>query len=524
MVDPRLYIQTIGFLLGAIFEILLGIFVIIKNPRRPLNLIFFLMNISVATFQISHAIGINIKDPNISRDFFMFNLSNLFIATFLAHWVFIVIDKAKEFKNSLIVIYATAVVLFLFYLIFPNTFLLPSVPKLYMPSYYNPGRLMWVMYVIFDAILPLFVAYHLVKAYIKSKTDPIQRNRLKYVFLGVTYGFCIGDLAIVPIFGAPIDPVWAVFFSLYTVGLAYAIINYAMLDIKIVARGAAIYSFIVIILVALMGSISFLIDLIQSVYPNFPPYAVFIISSVFATGIGMFVWNKMRQSDTLKYDFIKIMTHKFRTPLTEIKWAGQELANDIDEETRKKLGLQIGKATTTLVELVDSLVVFEKNEDYLYNLRPNRLDTLLKTLVNYFEKTAEAKGVHLAANINDEVYVALDNSKLRFLFEVLLDNAIKYTPKEGNVTVKLTKEKNKVFVEVSDTGIGIPRKEQKMVLSHFYRAQNAMAVDTEGLGTGLHLSSLIALRHGGKITFKSGGENKGTTFIVTLPIVSMAAK
>lgn len=98
----------------------------------------------------------------------------------------------------------------------------------------------------------------------------------------------------------------------------------------------------------------------------------------------------------------------------------------------------------------------------------------------------------------------------------MIDNAIHYTMPGGKVTVILTGDKNEIKITVKDTGIGIPQNQQERVFSKFFRAANAMRVQTDGTGLGLFITKNIIEAHGGKIWFESE-EGKGTTFYFTLP-------
>lgn len=515
--DPRIYIQTAGFFAGGIFGLISGIFILSKNPRKPLNILYFLMTIAVATFQISHAIGINIKDPNISRNVLMFNMSNIFLSVFVCHWVLIFTKRIEKLKKVMAGLYIAGLALFIFYLIFPDTFLLPSIPKLYMVNYYNPGSLHWIMRIVFNILIPLFFVIELFIAYRKC-TDPLEKNRYKYAFAGIFYGFFVGTLAIALVYDIPIDPMWAMFFGFYPVFFAYAIIEYGLMDISVVAKRAIGYALTVSALILFVGFINFLTEIIKKAYPDFSSYLILVFSSIFTGIIALAVWNKIKEAELLKYEFINIITHKFRTPLTEIKWSADELIGTDNHNARKKMASQISKATFQMVELINALSTFNETEAYLYKAKPIRLDGLAKYLLISFQQRALKKGLKMTINIENEIFVSIDKEKIEFLIGVLVDNAIKYTPTGGEIKIVIKKYKNKAQIIVSDTGIGIAKKDRGYVLYHFYRSQNATIANTEGMGVGLYLSSIIAKRHGGNISFESPGENKGSTFTVTLPL------
>jgi len=117
----------------------------------------------------------------------------------------------------------------------------------------------------------------------------------------------------------------------------------------------------------------------------------------------------------------------------------------------------------------------------------------------------------------------------------LLSNAVKYTPEKGQVKFNISQhntgetvagilvESDSVYVEVNDTGMGIPKKQQDKIFTKLFRADNVRAADTEGTGLGLYIVKSIVDHSGGRIWFNSE-ENKGTTFSLLLPLEGMKKK
>lgn len=109
-------------------------------------------------------------------------------------------------------------------------------------------------------------------------------------------------------------------------------------------------------------------------------------------------------------------------------------------------------------------------------------------------------------------------SSIEEMLTTLLLNAIKYTPENGEITVRLTSELDSVLLQISDTGIGIPAAEQAKIFDEFYRAGKATNVEENSPGLGLVIVKYIVEIHGGKIAVDSQ-EGRGTTFTITLPCV-----
>jgi two-component system sensor histidine kinase VicK len=100
----------------------------------------------------------------------------------------------------------------------------------------------------------------------------------------------------------------------------------------------------------------------------------------------------------------------------------------------------------------------------------------------------------------------------------LLENAIKYTPENGNINISLEKDEESILFKIKDSGVGIPADQQERIFTKFFRGSNVIRLETDGSGLGLYTTKNIVESHNGKIWFESE-EGKGTTFFVSLPVV-----
>jgi signal transduction histidine kinase len=144
---------------------------------------------------------------------------------------------------------------------------------------------------------------------------------------------------------------------------------------------------------------------------------------------------------------------------------------------------------------------------------------VVKRLISRFEIFAEASNVKLEIVADPDLpKIFMDLSQLKLIVENLIDNAIRYSKRKGEVKIYLKRE-NKYYnlLAIQDKGMGIPKEEEKHIFQKFFRAQNANNHKTRGSGLGLYVVKSIVEKAGGKIWFKSK-EGKGTTFFVTLPI------
>ena len=111
-----------------------------------------------------------------------------------------------------------------------------------------------------------------------------------------------------------------------------------------------------------------------------------------------------------------------------------------------------------------------------------------------------------------------DKMRLQQLFTNLIDNAVKFTPERGSIRIGVEKDRNFVKVKVVDTGMGIPKEEQKNIFKRFYRVDKSRSKETGGVGLGLSIAEWIAHVHHGRIEVESE-LNQGSTFTVYLPLL-----
>lgn len=230
---------------------------------------------------------------------------------------------------------------------------------------------------------------------------------------------------------------------------------------------------------------------------------------------------KLRDLDRMKSEFVSLVTHQLRTPLSGIKWSlslmiGGEFGL-LNREQQVYL-MKIYEANDRMIALINDLLQADRVESGTVKLQqvPTQLLNLLENVIVEMEQLAGHKNVRIDYEHPKELpLIPVDPENMRVILQNLIENAVKYTPPGGVVTISL-READGIEFSVTDTGIGIPKEQQKHVFRRFFRAPNAVLSETEGSGLGLYIVENIVRRHGGTIRFTST-ENVGTTFIVTLP-------
>ena len=238
------------------------------------------------------------------------------------------------------------------------------------------------------------------------------------------------------------------------------------------------------------------------------------------------VSERFREMDESKSHFVSIAAHQLRTPLSAIKWTLQMLlAGDMGKISSEQQPLiaQAFTSTERLITLVGDLLNVARIESgqVLYRFESFSPETLANNLINESGYKAKEKRISLSFVCKTKPFpdAAGDREKLTMALQSMIENAISYTEPGGNVTVSLEKKDDAYYqISVSDNGIGIPKSQQHMIFQKFFRGDNVIREQIAGTGLALYITAKIIEAHGGKIEVQSE-ENKGTTFVVTLPFL-----
>ncbi len=237
---------------------------------------------------------------------------------------------------------------------------------------------------------------------------------------------------------------------------------------------------------------------------------------------GLEIEERQRQIDSLKSEFVSIASHQLRTPLSIIKWIIKMCLDgdfgQADDQTKEylKKAYQTNERMIALVN--DLLNVSSLQEGKIeYKMEMLNLNELLQDVLDHYTILLEGKKINLVTNVSKGTLpVYGDRKKLSLAFSNLIDNAIKFTPRSGTVTVHSSVTPSGVKVDVGDTGIGLSPQDQTQLFSKFFRSEEAKRMQTEGSGLGLFIVKMVIERHNGTITVDSK-LSQGTTFTCYLP-------
>ncbi len=253
-----------------------------------------------------------------------------------------------------------------------------------------------------------------------------------------------------------------------------------------------------------------------------------ILGLIISFLIGLFLANRslmpIKRSWNKQTQFVADASHELRTPLSVIQTHLELLfhhpEHTIEEESLPiYISLQEIKRMNKLVS--DLLTLAKTDSDQLLIERHwLQLDVLIHNVIQKFQPITDAKNMILSQKITNNISFYGDEDRLHQLLIILLDNAIKYTPENGEVHVSCYKEKNAISLTIDDTGIGIPSSEIPYIFDRFYRTDKSRSRTEGGVGLGLSIAKWIVHAHEGEIKVDSI-LHKGTKMTIHLPIKSI---
>ena len=224
-------------------------------------------------------------------------------------------------------------------------------------------------------------------------------------------------------------------------------------------------------------------------------------------------FNRQRQ-------FTADASHELRTPLAIMQAeATLALSKERTSDDYRKSLETISQESDYMSSVIGKLLFLARSDagKEQLNFEDIELKELITGLSANIEALAQDKGIKFTVDAKEDLTVSGDKVKLRQLFINILENAVRYTPADGNISVSLVEKDSNAVVSISDTGIGIPPEHLSHIFERFYRVDKARARADGGVGLGLAIAKIITESHKGKIEVESE-VGKGTTFKISIPL------
>jgi len=234
---------------------------------------------------------------------------------------------------------------------------------------------------------------------------------------------------------------------------------------------------------------------------------------------------KLSELSQIRRDLVSRVSHELKTPLSSIYAASQFLLQEFKEELEGspiRFIEMIHKSGQKLKQLIENLLDMSRVESgkLRLDLQHEDITELIKECINDIEYRAIKRGICIHFEQPTSIFLEIDKLRIEQVIINLLSNSIKFTPSGGDIYIKLIEDIKWIDISIRDTGIGLIKKEQKMLFQKFGKIERKgkkFDIVSEGSGLGLYISKDIVELHKGLILVDSKGRNKGTTFTIKLP-------
>lgn len=259
------------------------------------------------------------------------------------------------------------------------------------------------------------------------------------------------------------------------------------------------------------------------------PQAVSIIVLIltsFLFVLGFFItqsFERLAEANRMKSEFVNIVSHQLRTPLSNLKWVIELLMSGkmgkVEPDQVEYFRI-LKNNNDRMRDLISDLLIVSRIERKNLSMKEKEtsLETLIKNLVSEFNAFVRASNIEVSIEAQKDLpKIMCDPIQIRLVLENFFDNAVRYSGEKGKIKIRIEARNKEIYFEVEDKGVGIPKKDQKYIFQKFFRSENVLRLQTQGTGLGLFIAKSIIERSNGRIGFESK-ENKGSKFWFTLPI------
>ena len=520
MVTPELTLVLAAHAISTVIIFAVSLYIFFKNPRALLNQLFLIIFVLVAIYEVSFIGAPLAQTYEVAYAFSFLNVFIFFLNAVIIHTLFASVELHKKFRWFIYGFYGVATIGAVASFIFPELYI-PSVSeKGIFPWYLTGGPLYMSMSLTLYAALVL-PFYHIIRTYVRDPRSPLSKRGMYFIlFFVIGIPIAYSNNALVFDYPVVFHPLVGSFLAFALIPIAYGIVADDLLDIRIVAKRALLYSFGIGGSIAVVALLIFLSDLLVVSVSWIQPWMIPVVAGVTAFMIGRIFWVQSAATDRLKYEFVTVATHKLRTPLTQINWGLKTLEEVVTTKEAKDIIAHIEHANVRLIELTNILfeTTQESTSEYTYAKDKIELLGLTKGVIHNFKAIIDQKHVTVNIHSDEPVHLVGDERRIRSVVEVFIENALSYSPDNALIQIITYTKGKRAYFSIRDQGIGISSQDQRLIFSKFFRTDAAKRQDTEGVGLGLAMAKNIIRRHGGTIGVESQGEGQGSTFWFWVPV------
>lgn len=522
--------------------IIMGVMVFASNRRSITNRTFFLLLVSIIFWSLLNYLSFKFKDYNIVLWILRFVMfSAVWFAFFVFQFLYVLPNSkiifSKWYKFILVPLVAIISILTLTPLIFKSIEEFSSQGEV-SKVINGPAIFLFGITTISLNVVGLF---YLIKKNIRSKSEA-EKRQYYLIFLGIflTIFLIVIFNFLFPAFlnESRYIALAALFTFPFIAFTSYAILKHGLFNVKVIATELLSFAIWIAVLVQMLMANTLNERLLGGgIFVFVVIFGIFLIRSVKRevsqreelqklTHELQHANDELKQLDKVKSEFISIVSHQLRTPLSVTKGYVSMILEGIYGEANEKIKEALSKVYVSnegLIALVNNLLDLSRMEagTIKYEFTNESLEKMVDEIVMELELEAKHRDLwlHWTRPSHPMPLIKADSIKLKQVIEILIENSLKYTQK-GGVDVSLSKDGNAVLFKVKDTGIGIDPKEITHLFSKFGRGAEGSKVNATGVGLGLYAAKQIVLAHGGQIWAESEGVGKGSTFVVELPFDS----
>ena len=536
-IDIRIFVQI---LIGAI-NFAIGVLVLLRDWKNPSNQSFAAIATSIALWTFTRVI-FQLAPPGVPLEMvakFLFVTSGL-LPFFLIPLVMYIGDSVRRIplKGGFFIMAPwlgmTLLAVFTDKIVNTVTIDLQGGYSIV----YGDGFYYFAVYMVTYLLTGLYI---LIRRYIE--TSGIVKTQLRYVLTGAFISIPLGITTnlLLPLLGI-MDYVWLG--PIGTVALvsfiSVAMTRHRLWNFRIVATEIFVFFLLIILLVQI-----FIADTPEKMLIRIGTFFLISLFSFFLIRESlrelktqnriqqlsrtlMAANSRLREIDVQKSDFVSIASHQLRTPLTVIKGYTSMLLEGtfgaFGNERHRSVVDKIYRSSEHLVTMIDDFLNITRIErgQMSYAFAKIDLSNVVREIVEDVKVSAKSEGLTILyepLREEGEYSVVADHLKVAQVVSNLLDNAIKYTPRGGTITIRITKDPGteNTVLAITDTGMGIAPETMPRLFQRFSRDMKMAHLHGEGSGLGLYIARQIMDAHNGSIRAESPGVGKGATFFISFP-------